>query len=191
LRFVAKNRVIRLLLVGLAVTTAFGFSIMTLMPAWATEVLHGDARTNGYLLSARGLGSLLGALMVASFGHLLSRGRMLAISLVLLPLSMAVFALARGLSLAFVTLVFSGWVFMIVFNMLNSLIQLHAPDALRGRVMSVYSLTYFGLMPIGSMLVGAMAGAFGAPPTVIANAFVVLVFAVVLWWGFPGVRRLE
>ncbi|MBI5507643.1 MAG: MFS transporter [Deltaproteobacteria bacterium] len=191
LRFVAGHPVIRLLIASLAVISVFGFSMMTLMPAWSVSVLDGGPRTNGLLLSARGLGSLAGALMVASVGTLFYRGRMLALAALLLPVLMFVFATIHWLPLALVALVAAGWAFMVVFNMLNSLVQLHTPDYLRGRVMSVYTLTFFGLMPLGALLVGTMAARLGAPLTVMINASLVLVLALGLWFGFPAVRNLR
>ena len=190
-RFVIGHPVIRVLIGGLAVTSVFGFSMMTLMPAWAVDVLHGDAKTNGWLLSARGLGSLAGALTVASVGRLVAKGRMLAMTALVVPVVMAVFAWVRLLPLAMATLVAAGWAFMVIFNMLNSLVQLHTPDPLRGRVMSVYSLSFFGVMPVGSLIVGSMAHSFGEPRTVLLNAGLLVIFALVLWLRFPAVRELR
>jgi predicted MFS family arabinose efflux permease len=191
LRFVVRHPVVRVLIAGLAVTSVFAFSMMTLMPAWAVDVLGGDAKTNGLLLSARGLGSLAGALMVASIGRFVAKGRLFAVTTLVVPVVMAAFAMARVLPLALASLVLAGWAFMVIFNMLNSLVQLHTPDHLRGRVMSVYTLTFFGLMPVGSLMVGSMAHSLGAPLTVLLNAGMVVVFALVLWLGFPVVRTLK
>jgi MFS family permease len=179
LSFVAHHRQIRMLILGLAVTGLFGLSLMTLMPAWATRVLHGDASTNGYLLSARGLGSLAGAVMIAAFGRFKLKWRLLAIGRFVLPLAMLLFAAARLVPLALALLVVAGWAFMVVFNMTNALVQTYVPDELRGRVMGVYSLTFLGLLPVGSLLAGSLATHFGEAFAAMLGAAFILLFALV------------
>jgi len=191
LAFVAHHRVIRVLIAGLAVGGAFGIGMMTLMPAWAVDVLHGDSRTNGALLSARGLGSVVAALTIASLGRFTFKGKLLSWATLALPILMAVFSLTRLLPFSMLVLAALGWTIMATFNMMNSLVQLHTPDALRGRVMGIYTLVFNGFMPIGALLAGATAGLMGAPAAIAANAGVVLIFAAILWLRFPLVRRLE
>jgi len=79
---------------------------------------------------------------------------------------------------------------MLVFNMANTLLQTHVSDELRGRVMSIYSLTFFGGMPLGALWSGALAHAIGAPLTIVVGALVVVGFAVRLWILTPHVRQL-
>jgi fucose permease len=83
-----------------------------------------------------------------------------------------------------------GWGGMLVFNMANTLVQSHVSDELRGRVMSIYSLTFFGGMPLGALWSGALAHIIGAPLAIVVGALIVLGFAILLWVFMPQVRQL-
>jgi hypothetical protein len=85
----------------------------------------------------------------------------------------------------------AGWGFMVLFNLANSLIQTLVPDELRGRVISIYSLSFFGLMPVGALLTGTVAEAIGEPPTLVLSALISLAFAGWLWLYAPKLRALE
>ncbi|MFZ2361303.1 MAG: MFS transporter [Anaerolineae bacterium] len=191
LSYVKGEHATRTLILNMAVVGLFGISLVTLFPAWSVNVLGGDVRTNGLLLSARGLGAMSGALMIASLGQRAARGRLWTIGSFVLPVAMAAFAAARWLPLSLVLLVGMGWGFMVVANSSNALVQTRVPDELRGRVMSVFTLTFFGGMPLGSLLAGAMAQRIGEPITVLINASVVLLASSLIWWRLPYIRKLR
>lgn len=191
LRYAANHPVIRLLILNLGVISLFGVGFITLIPAWAVEVLGGDARTAGFLQAARGLGALAGALMIASLGSLSLRGRMLTLGGWVMPILLIAFSTTRQTPLSLLTLFGVGWGFMIMMNTSNSLAQTNVEDSLRGRVMGVYTLTFFGLMPVGSLINGALAARIGPPTTVMLNALIMLAFAAFLWLRFPHFRKLE
>jgi MFS family permease len=190
-RYTLGQPLLRILIAIPAVTALFGMTYVTLLPAWSVETLGGDATTNGLLQSARGGGSLLGALLIAAFGHLGGRGRWLTIGTIVYPLLLLLFATVRSLPLSLVVILGVGWGTMVLFNMANTLVQTHVSDSLRGRVLSIYSLTFFGGMPLGALWAGAMADVIGAPLTIMAGALISLVFAVVLWIAVPQLRRLS
>jgi MFS family permease len=174
-----------------AVAALFGTAYATLLPAWAVEVLGGDAATNGLLQSARGAGSLLGALMIAAVGYAGHRGRWLTIGTFVYPLVLLLFAAVRTVPLSVAVLIGVGWGGMLVFNMANTLVQSHVSDELRGRVMSIYSLTFFGGMPLGALWSGALGHVIGAPLTIVVGALIVLGFGVFLLVRMPQVRQLS
>lgn len=191
LGYIRDHLPIRTLIGVAAIISLFGMAFMTLIPAWAVSVLGGDETTNGWLLSARGLGALSGALMVAALGRINYKGRLLTIGLFVFPVMLLVFALVRWLPLSLLALVGVGWGFMVLFNMANTLIQTIVPDELRGRVVSVYTLSFFGLMPLGALLAGGVAEVIGEPLTLILSALISLGFAIFLWLRVPALRRLE
>jgi MFS family permease len=190
LRYVLGHRTIRALIGIVAATTLFGMAYVTLLPDWATTVLGGDARTNGWLQSARGAGALCGALMIAGLGRSALRGRLLAWGTLLFPAMLLLFALARFLPLSLLTLFGAGWGLMVLFNSANTLVQGLVPDELRGRVMSIYTLTFFGLMPLDALWAGAAAEHVGSPVTVAIGAGISLVFGLWLWLRVPRLREL-
>jgi predicted MFS family arabinose efflux permease len=172
------------------VTALFGSAYATLLPAWAVDVLRGDAATNGLLQSGRGAGSLFGALVIASLGHLCMRGRWLPIASLMYPILLLGFAAVGSLPLSLVALVGIGWSGMVLFNMANTLVQTHVSDELRGRVMSIYTLTFFGGMPLGALWAGALAQYIGAPLTIVVSAVISLLCAAFFWVRVPQLRRL-
>ena len=190
LRYVRAHSVIRTLIAVGAVMGLFGMAFATLMPAWAVTVLGGDATTNGLLQSARGLGSLIAALMIASLGRFTFKGRLMSVGTLVFPVFLLIWTLVRWVPLSLLVLVGIGWAMMVVFNLLNALIQARVDDALRGRVMSVYSLSFFGFMPISALMVGTLADATSEPLAVAATALVCLGFAVWLWLRAPQIRKL-
>ncbi len=190
-RYAFSNKDIRVLLIVLGTVSIFGFSLLTLMPAWATDVLGGDVKTNGLLLSARGVGSLAGALMIAAVGSRVVRGKIWTIGSIVMPFSLFFMGIFRVLPISLVMLAVMGWSLMSVVNITNSLIQTHVPDELRGRVMSVYILVFQGGMPIGSLLAGGVADLFSEPVAVIASAFVILIVVSLCQLLRPSMRSFN
>jgi MFS family permease len=155
------------------------------------RVLGGDATTNGLLLSARGVGSLISALLIASLGRFDYKGRLLTVGTFAFPVLLLAFAFTRWLPLALLVLVGVGMAAILVMNLANALVQSLVPDSLRGRVMSVYSMTFFGLMPLGALWIGSLAEYAGAPPAVIVAALLLLGVAAIAWFFAPRLRALE
>jgi len=191
LGYVRREATVRTLILVAGVVSFFGLGYVALMPAWAVQVLGGNSATNGWMQSARGLGSLAGALMIASLGHFRWKGRLLTAGTLALPVLLILFSLVRSTPVALLVLMAAGWAFMSLFNMLNTLIQSIVPDDLRGRVLSIYSLSFFGLVPLGSLLAGSAASLVGEPLTVLASGVVLLLFGVALWFRVPHLRALE
>lgn len=191
LNFVTKHSSVRVLILIVGVATLLGISHATLLPEWAVDVLHGGATINGLMLSARGVGALIGALMIASLGQFRYHGKLLNLGLIILPLTLMIFSLVRWVPLALLALVAVGWGWIITINLCNTLTQMLVSDELRGRVMGIFSLTFQGIMPIGSLLIGSMAEVVGSPITIFSAAALLFLFAWGVWFRMPQVRRLE
>jgi MFS family permease len=189
-RYTLAHPILRSLIAIQAGTALFGMAYATLLPAWAVAVLGGNATTNGLLQSARGAGSLLGALMIAALAHHGRRGRWLTLGTFLFPAVVLVFAAVRTVPLALAVLVGVGWSSILLFNSANTLVQAHVADALRGRVMAIFSLTFFGGMPLCALWAGPLADGIGAPATLGVSGGLLLGLAVVYWVWAPQVRRL-
>ncbi len=191
LLYVVSHPIIRVLIAIVTVSTIFGMSFATLMPAWAVTILRGDSTTNGFLQSSRGVGSLISGLMIASLARVKIKGKLLTLGSLVFPVLLLVWSAMRWLPLSLLVLVGVGWGSMLVFNMANTLVQSIVPDSLRGRVLSIYSLGFFGMFPLGALLAGAVAQLIGEPTTVALGASVMLVFAGLLWLRMPELRELE
>jgi predicted MFS family arabinose efflux permease len=187
--YIRKNKVARALITNMAVVSVFGISFVALMPAWAVQVLGGDAATNGFLQSARGVGAIIGALMVAMMSVYGVQGKLITLGSFAMPIFLLVFSAVRWLPFSLLALVGTGWGFLAMANASNALLQNQVPDELRGRVMSIYMLSFFGLMPIGSLLAGGVAEWIGEPLTVAIGAAILLVFAGLVWLRVPELRQ--
>ena len=191
LRYVASHDIIRVLIAIAAVSTIFGLSYATLLPAWSVTVLNGGPATNGFLQSARGVGALAGALLIASLGRFRFKGKLLTLGTFMLPLLLIVWSAMVWIPLSLLVMVGIGVATMLIINMCSVLLQSHVTDDFRGRVMSVYTLGFFGMMPVGALFYGAMAEAIGEQWTVVLGSAVVLAFASYLWLSTPRIRALE
>jgi MFS family permease len=189
IRYVLRNRMILSLIGSVGIVSIFGIGMMNLLPAWATDVLHGDVTTNGWLVSARGFGSLISALMLAYWGTRKLRGKLWTYGAIVMPVTLFIFAWVHWLPLSLVTLLGVGWGFMMVTNNSQAIVQTLVPDVLRGRVMGVYTLIFFGSMPIGSLLAGSVAEWIGEPLTVMIGAGFLLLLAIASWVFLPDIRR--
>jgi MFS family permease len=173
----------------LGAVSLFAFAFATLLPAWAVQVLGGDARTNGFLTSARGLGALIAALGIASLAHRLRKGRAMIIAAIALPVGLVLFSLTRSLPLSLVMLFFVGAANILVVNLANALVQGLVPDAVRGRVMGIYTLSFFGFMPVGAILAGSVATVVGVPLAVALGGACFLFCALAVNLLVPSLRR--
>ena len=191
LRAVAADKRILSIICLVGAVSLFGMSFVTLLPAWAVQVLGGDARTNGFLQSARGFGSLVAALAIASLGHFRFKGKLVTAASFGMPLLLILFSFTRVLPLSLIGLMAVGAANITMLNMANSLVQTLTPDAVRGRVMSLYTLSFFGFMPIGALMAGGIAEAVDTPLTVAIGAAATLLCVVAITLAVPSLRKLE
>lgn len=195
-RYVRGNRMVLTLTFSVLIYAVFAFGLFNLMPAWAVEILGGDVTTNGLLLSARGLGAVIGGLTIAMFanrsfrGTRGLRGKMWAISSLLLPVFMALFAIARWLPISLFLLGTIGLTSITIMNNSNAMVQSLVPDALRGRVMALYSMTFMAGGPFGALLIGLLAERASEPTAALVCAAALAVYAILIWAARPEVRRM-
>ncbi len=192
LRFVRRNSAILSLMLVVAISAVFAVPYTTLLPAYAEEVVHVDAQGLGFLSTATGIGALAGALLMASLSYSRRRGAILSMGNLIYPAALLGLAFTTSYALALLLLAIAGFAFMAQQATANSLVQSHAPDDLRGRVMSIYMLASFaGMQPIGAMQAGVIAERFGVPAGIGVGATIALVSSLLILWLVPRVRRLE
>jgi predicted MFS family arabinose efflux permease len=188
-KYVLGHPMVRTIITLIAVVSLFGLAYATLFPAWAVKVLGGDAKTNGFLQAARGLGAMAGALIIASLGRFRFRGKLLTLGTLAMPSLVLLFAFVRWTPLSLVLLFGAGMAQIFILNLCNALVQTFSPDHLRGRVMGVYTFVFFGSMPIAALGIGATAQRLGEPVAVIIGGTVMLLAAVAVWAFVPRLRR--
>ncbi len=187
-RFVARTGPIRalLLLLGLVSLLAMPFSV--LMPIFADRILHSGARGLGLLMAATGLGALAAAVLLAFRASARGLGRWVALSASGFGLSLVLFTLSRSLWLSVALLSLVGFCMVLQMAASNTLLQTLAPDALRGRVMAVYSMMLMGMAPFGALLAGAAASRIGAPAALAAGGAVSFLGALLFATRLPRLR---
>jgi MFS family permease len=151
----------RALLLNTTVLSICGLPVLTLLPVLARLDLGLGAREYGWMMSAVGGGALIGALAVATFARTIRMGRVVGWAAVLFGLSVAALALSHSLLGVLWLLAVVGLAMITTTALTNTLLQTLVPDELRGRVISVYTLSFVGMAPFGSFLGGAAADRFG------------------------------
>lgn len=187
-RFVAATGPVRALLLLLGLVSLMGMPYAVLMPIFADQILHGGASGLGMLMGASGLGALAGALSLAARQGARGLGRWVAFATAGFGLSIILFSMSRLFWLSAAFLIPAGFSMMIQMAASNTLIQSMVPDALRGRVMAVYSMMFMGMAPIGALLAGVLANHLGAPLTVALGGAVCLLGAGGFALRLPGLR---
>ena len=188
-RYVVRHRRVAAMLLLVATYSVFGMSHTVLLPIFARDVLHVGAQGLGMLYAASGAGALAGALTLASFGRTRRRTWLLIIGLILFSAALAGFAASRVWPLSLALLAVCGMAGLISMATCNTLIQTAVPDALRGRVMGIFSVMLLGFSFFGSLQVGALGQRLGAPVAAFMGAVVCLVATAAVVAATPGLRR--
>lgn len=162
LAYARQHAVVRTMLLLVALAGTFAFTYVVLMPVVASAVLGGGPKENGYLLGAAGIGATVGALTVASLRPA-RPGRFIIGFGYVSALALVAFSLSRHLLLSMILTAGVAGSIMAFLNTCNSTIQAHVPDALRGRIMSIYTLALIGSGPVNSVFAGMLGNWLGAP----------------------------
>jgi len=176
-----------LLLIGLVSLTGMPYTI--LMPVFAKDILHGDAHTLGFLFGAVGSGALIGAVYLASRKSILGLGGWIAKATTIFSLGLLFFSFSRNIYLSVGLMLFTGFGMMMQMASTNTLLQTLVEDDKRGRVMSLYVMAFMGTAPFGSIMAGSLAGAIGAPYTVLSSGIICLIGAILFYKNLPSLRK--
>ena len=154
-------------------STFFGLPLLTLLPVFARDVF--DLGSGGYanMMAFSGVGAVVGALLYANLAWMKNRGRFVLRVQLLLSALLVLFAFSQNLYLACVLLFFAGICMMSLFASITSLVQLATTDEMRGRVMSIFTVSFRGGIPLGNLLAGAVASR-------VSPSFAILVGGVLL-----------
>jgi predicted MFS family arabinose efflux permease len=173
-----------------AAMSLFGISYIILMPVFAGQVLGVGVKGLGILMSGTGIGALAGALVLAGLGDFKFKGRLLVWSVFLFSVSLMAFAVSNSYFLSILTLIFVGASSVIPVALVNTLLQINVPDEFRGRVMSLFMITFAGMVPFGNLISGSLAQSWGAPAALFFCGLICLVLFTLINFLFPGIRKL-
>lgn len=191
LNFVRREPAILGLVVILMALSLLGRPYIQLLPVFARDVLAVGAGGLGALNALSGVGALLGALAVATLGSFRRRGLVLEAAVVVFAVALVAFAGSTTYALSLLLSMVLGFTTTFYQASSNTMLQIQSPPALRGRVVSIYTLIMMGFMPLGSMVLGSLGELFGVPLTLAAAGLIVLAVAVVVSAAVPRLRTME
>jgi MFS family permease len=178
-RFAMSDVPIRSALLLLSVLSMFGLQYAVFLPIYAKDILHGGAKALGLLMSAAGVGAVLGALQFAARTQYKGLTRWMATTCTVCGVALMVIAAARTFWLCAVVLFVVGFAATSQMAATNTLIQRRVPDEMRSRLMAVYATMFMGVQPIGALIAGGVAKHLGAPYTLMAFGSIVLIGCMV------------
>ncbi len=181
LRFVRSERTVFALILATALLSLFGFPYVVLMPVFARDVFAVGADGLGFMTGAIGVGALASALGLAALAGRAPRGLLVGWASTMFGLAVAAFAYAPRFPLAVLLLGLSGFTMVLNNAATNTLLQGLVPDALRGRVMALWSLVFVGFAPLGAMLEGALAGRIGPRAAVALGGLATALTVLWIW----------
>lgn len=181
---------LRTLLLMLSVASFVSMSMNVLMPVFAKDILHGGAGTQGFLIGASGLGALTAAIYLASRKSVLGLGRIIVGAAIILGVGQIAFSFSPSLLVSLPILTMTGCCMMLLMASSNTLLQTIVEDDKRGRIMSLYSMAFLGVGPIGSLFGGSLANRIGAQGSVRVSGTIMIVAGIVFAIRLPYLRRL-
>ena len=177
--YVRKAPVIGKIILLVAIAGLLVMPYNTVLPVFAKVIFKGSASTFGYITSFFGVGSVLGTIFLASRKPDAHLQRLLFISALLMGVGLIGFALIKNFPVAMLFAVLTGFGGMTQFTACNIIIQSESEPQMRGRAIGIMLMAIFGMLPLGSLLVGGLSQRIGAPATVLGEGVISIVLALV------------
>ena len=181
---------IRSVLLLLALVSLMGVPYSVLMPVFAEKILHRGPEAFGFLLGATGVGALAGTLYLASRKSVLGLGRIIVIASTIFGIGLIGFSLSRVFWLSLCFMLLTGFGMMVQMASSNTILQTLVEEDKRGRVMSIYTMAFVGMVPFGSILAGSLATNLGAPNTILIGGMICILGAILFGRKLPSLRKI-
>ncbi|MFZ5979030.1 MAG: MFS transporter [Candidatus Zixiibacteriota bacterium] len=181
---------IRSILLLLALVSLMGMPYAVLMPVFARDILHGGPHTLGFLMGAVGTGALVGAIYLASRKTVLGLGSIVGYAAGTFGAGLILFSLSRHQWVSLVLLFFVGMGMMLQMAASNTILQTIVDDDKRGRVMSFYAMSFFGMAPLGSIIAGSLGSRIGTSNTVMLGGICCIIGTLFYMYRLPSLTKL-
>jgi MFS family permease len=181
---------IKVILILLAFLGLVAMPYTVLLPVFAKDILAGDSKTLGFLMAAGGIGAVGGALFLASQKNVSHLNKIILSSMCTFSVGVIIFSVSRTFWFSMIMMMLIGFGVMALIASLNTLLQTIVDDSKRGRVMSLYSMSFLGMAPLGSLLAGAAAHSFGAPLTAQFGGVLCLLAAILFSRKLSEISKL-
>lgn len=190
LRFARHHPTIAPLLVLASLTSTFGLTYTVLLPPFADKVLGDTEVGTSALLTAFGIGAFVASIFITQIAERGFRGRVVYIAAHVAPVALIALAFTQTIALAALMALIAGFAYICQFILTNTLIQLEVPDEFRGRVLSLYTITFFGFTPFGSLALGLMGQSMGTVAALLIFATINLIGAWAVLRNAMALRQL-
>jgi predicted MFS family arabinose efflux permease len=177
IRYVRNRPRVSSLLLLSGVNSLFGAPYFSLVPIYARDIFHLGETGLALMMGTAGAGAFFGALLVAYLGDFRRKGWFVLGGAILFGICIAGFAVASRLTMSLMFLFGLGFALVVSIAITNTLLQKLVTDQMRGRVMSMFLLSFMGTMPIGNILAGTASQHFGPQHTLAFGGFVVTMVA--------------
>ncbi|MEH1815216.1 MAG: MFS transporter [Nostoc sp.] len=181
---------IRSILLLSALVSLMGLQNTILVPVIAEQVLKGGAESLGFLMAASGVGALTGGIYLATRQTILGIGKLIALAPAILGTGLIAFSFSRFLPLSLFTMLFVGLGTILQIAASNTFLQTIVEDDKRGRLMSLYTMSFLGMIPVGNLLGGLLASHIGAPNTLIIDGIACILGSIIFSRQLPALRKI-
>ena len=181
---------IRSVLLLISAVSLLGMPLTVLMPVFARDILHGDSHTLGFLMGASGTGALVGAIYLASRRKILGLEKWTALACGIFGVGLIVFSQSRNFWFSLLLMLITGFGMLVQMASANTLLQAVVDEDKRGRVMSLYTMAFRGMVPFGSLLGGSLASKIGAPNTVLIGGASCVLGALLFTRTLPSMTKM-
>jgi MFS family permease len=191
LRYVRRRRRVFMLIMISGMTSLFGAPYLSMIPIYARDIFHMDQDGNALLMGISGVGAFVGALALAYLGNFKYKGWSVLSGSFGFALCLIGFALSKQLYISLAFIFGMGFAIVSCVAVINTLLQQLVTDEMRGRVMSMFILSFIGTMPIGNLIAGAAAERFGAPHTLATGGLIIAIFIIIVTLRDKRLRELH
>ena len=181
---------IRAILQLLALFSLVAMPYVTLLPIFATKILKGDAHTLGFIMAASGIGALFGGAYLSTRKSVVGLGNVIALAPAISGVGIVAFGVSRTLWFSLLMCFVIGLGSILLISSSNILIQTLVEDDKRGRVMSIFTMSFLGIVPFGNLLAGISAERIGATNTLVVGGALCIAATIIFSQQLPTLRRI-
>lgn len=191
LDYLKKHRQLAPLTLYIALVSLFVLPYDTLLPEFAKEMFHGNAQTYGYIYSSIGMGAFIGTIFLASLKRGYRQGTVLITNVILLGISLIFFSFMRYFPVALFIAAVAGFSALTQSTICLTIIQTRSDPDMRGRMISLYAMALFGMLPLGSLLAGIISHQIGSSTTMLMQGIIAFVIALVFFKSFTRPETIK
>jgi MFS family permease len=181
---------IRSILIQAAIISFFGIQYTVVVPIFAEKILGGGAETLGFLMAASGIGALFGGIYLATRKTVVGLGKLIVFAPSVLGIALIAFALSSFLPISLIIMLFIGWGTIMQVAASNTVLQTIVEEDKRGRVMSLFTMSFLGVTPFGNLLGGTLANSIGASNTLIIDGVLCVITSIFFTRQLPTLKKL-